>query len=71
MTTETRRITVLNVTPVHPGRGEPSHIEMCLVLEHLKARPVVCVRITSEQAIRLIEQLALAVRVTSPTLALA
>ena len=57
-----RNIEVLNVTPRHPGRGEPSQIELALVLRYLKGQPVEIVVLTPEKAIELIEQLAHAVR---------
>jgi hypothetical protein len=60
-----KRISVLAIRPVHPNRGEPSYIELAVVLDYLKGAPVASVRLTPAQAIRLIEQAAMAVRVVT------
>jgi len=60
-----RDVHVHGVHPVH-DRGVPSRIEMTLVLTYLKGGPIAKAPISREQAIRLIEQLALALRVTEP-----
>lgn len=60
----TRKIQVLGVRPNHPGRGEPSRIELNLILSYLRGEPVETVVLTPAEAIVLIEQLALAIRVT-------
>lgn len=61
-----RAIRVHAVHPVHPGRGEPSHIEMTLILDYIKGTPVVSVRLPFRKALELLEQLATAVRITQP-----
>lgn len=61
--TDRYRIRLHSIRPVHP-RGEPSYIAAMLELTYLKNEPVVEVRVTPEQAVLFIEQLAMAVRVT-------
>lgn len=61
------RVEIMGVHPIHPGRGEPSRIEAAIVLRHLRAEPVVTVILTPAKAIELIEQLAIAIRVTDPS----
>jgi len=60
-----RKISVLGVRPNHPGRGEASFIELNLVLWYLRGEPIESVVLTTQEAVSLIEQLALAVRVTN------
>jgi len=60
-----RDVHVHGVHPVH-DRGAPMGIEMTLVLSYLKDGPMAKAPISREQAIRLIEQLALALRLTEP-----
>ena len=60
-----RDVRVLGVGPVHPGRGEPSRIVLHVHLAYLKGEPIESVVISPEQAVRLIEQLAQALRVTA------
>jgi hypothetical protein len=59
-----RSIKMLGVRPAHPGRGEPSYIQIAVVLSHLKGEPVVTTVLSPAEAIRMIEQLAQAIRVT-------
>lgn len=54
----------IDVGPVHPGRGESSYIELRAIPEWLKGNVFATARLTPEQAILLIERLAMAVRVT-------
>jgi len=60
-----RDVHVHGVHPVH-DRGAPMGIEMTLFLTYLKGGPIAKAPISREQAIRLIEQLAAALRVTEP-----
>lgn len=60
-----RKITLMGINPVHPGRGEPSSIELTLVLDYIKGTPVVSVPLTGKQALRLAEQAVMAVRVVT------
>lgn len=53
------------VGPVHPGRGVPSYIELRAIPGWLKSDYYATARLTPEQAVLLIEQLAMAVRVTT------
>jgi hypothetical protein len=59
-----RTVEILNVTPRHPGRGEPSEIVMAVVLRYLRGEPVEAVVLTRQKAVELIEQLARAIRAT-------
>lgn len=60
-----RSITVHGVTPNHRGRGEPSYIELVLILDYLKGAPMESIVISPTKALRLIEELALALRATA------
>lgn len=60
-----RAIDVLGVHPRHPGRGEPSVIELAVALSYLRGAPIEVVVLSPARAVKLIEQLALAIRVTS------
>jgi hypothetical protein len=62
-----REIQVLGVRPYHPGRGEPSRIALNLMLKYLRGTPIEVVVVSPNEAIRLIEQLAVAIRVTQET----
>ena len=59
----TRNISILNVVPVHPHRGEPSRIEITIDLG-LKSGEVASEVLTGDKALKLAEQLVHAVRVT-------
>ena len=61
-----RRIAILGVRPVHPGRKEPSRIEMAVVLHYLKGEPVENIVLTRKQATVLIERLAWSILATDP-----
>jgi hypothetical protein len=61
----TRELRAVRVGPVHPGRGEPSYIELVALPAWLKSDQYVTARLTPAEAILLIEQLAMAVRVTA------
>jgi hypothetical protein len=58
-----RKITLHGVHPVHPGRSEPSRIELLLILDYIKGAPIVAIEISHEKALSLIEQLAFSARV--------
>jgi hypothetical protein len=60
-----RHVTVLNVHPVHPGRGEASYIEIVVALDYLKGVPIAVDVLYPESALVLIEQLARAIRSTT------
>lgn len=60
-----KRVSILGIRPVHPGRGEPSYIEANVALEYLKGTPIVGIRIEPAQAVELIRQLAVAHQVTT------
>ncbi len=60
-----RTVTVLNVHPVHPGRGEDSYIEVVVALDYLQGVPIAVDVLSPESALILIEQLARAVRATT------
>jgi hypothetical protein len=59
-----RRIELLGVRPNHPGRGEPSYIELNVALAYLRGEPVESIVLTPAEAVLLIEQLAIAIRAT-------
>ena len=62
-----RRIVLLGARAAHSGRpGEPSYIELNLVLEYLKGEPIANIVLTPHEALRLAEQLLTAERVTRP-----
>ena len=56
-----KQATLLSITPVHPGRGERSFIQVAIVLD-TKTRPVATHEITVERALDLIESLAKSVK---------
>lgn len=63
-----KTIRVLNAGPVHPGRGEPSRIELRVTLDWLKGTPVATATLSPRQALSLIGQLVQAVNITDPAI---
>lgn len=63
MTVKGRGIEVMHASPLHPGRGEPSRIQLYLILRGLKGEPVDTVDIPPERALELAEELLRSARV--------
>lgn len=55
---------LMNISPVHPGRGKPSVIQVAILLDR-KGEPIVTHELALDDALRLLESLALAIRVTA------
>lgn len=60
-----KEIRVHGVSPVHPGRGEPSRIEMILILDYLKGSPIAVVEISPRKALIMAEELVRAARIVT------
>jgi hypothetical protein len=58
-----KAITVLHAGPQHPGRGQPSRIELALRLDYLKGRPVEAIELSPYVARKLAEELIIAARI--------
>jgi hypothetical protein len=57
-----KRISLLGIHPVHPGRGEPSRIELTVILDYLKGGQAAKVVLTPGQALKLAEDAVRAAR---------
>lgn len=56
-------MSLIGIRPVHPGRGEPSRIELNVVHEGLQGMPVSGIVLTPYEALKLAEEALHAARI--------